>query len=115
MLNDRKIGPSYEVDETAFQVAMNTKKPRWDWLEEKVAVMGLLHGTIDSESSGSPYPGPFGAELEAAVEGKRQDELIARPEHGIFGLAMLGGGQVFGKAHLYGKLNGRNATLCSVS
>ena len=31
------------------------------------------------------------------------DNTIARPELDIFGLAMVGGGQVFGAAHIYGK------------
>ena len=33
-----------------------------------------------------------------------EKSLVARPEHEIFGLAMLGGGMVFGAAHPYGQL-----------
>jgi hypothetical protein len=30
---------------------------------------------------------------------------VGRPELPIFGLAMVGGGKVFGKAHLYGEFS----------
>ena len=52
---------------------------------------------------GSGYPGlPQGTE---ASGGKREgSELVNRPELEVFGLAMLGGGMVFGAAHPYGTL-----------
>ena len=91
------------MENTAFQAAANTSKPRWEWLEEKVTVKSLRDGDCGSDGTPSAYPGPFGAELEKAIAGKADDELVSRPEHAVFGLAMLGGGRVFGKAHLYGK------------
>ncbi|KAF9631052.1 putative o- protein [Lasiodiplodia theobromae] len=94
-------GSSYDVKQTAFQAAVNTLKPRWEWLEEKVTVKSLQNGNCGSNETASAYPGPFGAELEKAVAGKSPEELVPRPEHAVFGLAMLGGGRVFGKAHLY--------------
>lgn len=96
-------GSSYDVKQTAFQAAVNTSKPRWEWLEEKVTVKSLQDGNCGSDETPSAYPGPFGAELEKAVAGKSPEELVPRPEHAVFGLAMLGGGRVFGKAHLYGE------------
>lgn len=54
----------------------------------------------------SPYPGAFGAELQKAVDvADGGGTLVPRPEHAIFGLAMLGGGRVYGQAHLYGMLS----------
>lgn len=101
-LFDKKTGPSYDVAETAFQAAAGTHKPRWDWLEEKVTVQDLQDGRCGTDGGRSGYPGPFGSELDKVVEGKAADELVNRPELAIFGLAMVGGGRVFGKAHLYG-------------
>ncbi|EOD45656.1 putative o- protein [Neofusicoccum parvum UCRNP2] len=100
-LNDPVVGPSYKVEHTAFQAAANTTKPRWEWLEEKVLVKDLRDGNCGSNGAASAYPGPFGAELEKAIAGKSDDALVPRPEHAVFGLAMLGGGRVFGNAHLY--------------
>ncbi|KAF2821202.1 O-methyltransferase A [Ophiobolus disseminans] len=100
-LSDPVLGPSYKVDETPWQAAANTSKSRWEWLEEQVSVKDLRSGNCGSGGAVSAYPGPFGDELEKAVAGKADDELVPRPEHSVFGLAMLGGGRVFGKAHLY--------------
>lgn len=94
-LSDPVVGPSYSVQETPFQTAVNTKKPRWEWLEEKVPAKAIR------EDNSNGYPGPFGDELKQSLEGKADNELISRPEHKVFGLAMLGGGRVFGQAHLY--------------
>lgn len=91
------------MEQTPFQAAANTSKSRWEWLEEKVPVKDLRDGNCGSDGAASAYPGPFGAELEKAIAGKPDDERVSRPEHGVFGLAMLGGGRVFGKAHLYGE------------
>jgi hypothetical protein len=101
-LFDKKTGPSYDVAETAFQAAAGTHKPRWDWLEEKVTVRDLQEGRCGTDGGCSGYPGPFGSELDKAIEGKADSDLVGRPELPIFGLAMVGGGKVFGKAHLYG-------------
>jgi hypothetical protein len=30
------------------------------------------------------------------------DSRVSRPEHEVFGMAMLGGGKIFGAAHAYG-------------
>jgi hypothetical protein len=102
-LFDKETGPSYDVAHTAFQSAVGTKKPRWDWLEEKVKVKDLRDGRCGTDGGPSGYPGPFGSELVKVVDGKSDDDLKERPEHAIFGMAMLGGGRVFGKAHLHGQ------------
>ncbi|XP_014558343.1 hypothetical protein COCVIDRAFT_94784 [Bipolaris victoriae FI3] len=100
-LFDKKMGPSYDVAETAFQKALGTHKPRWEWFEEKITVQDLLDGRCGTDGAQSGYPGPFGSELDKAVEGKAGSDLVGRPELPIFGLAMVGGGRVLGKAHLY--------------
>ena len=53
-------------------------------------------GEINAQKVG--YPGSF-----SRVEGQ-EDEVRDRPELEIFGLAMAGGGSVFGMSHVYGKL-----------
>ncbi|KAI0465612.1 S-adenosyl-L-methionine-dependent methyltransferase [Xylaria cf. heliscus] len=100
-LNDPNKGTSYSVNITAWQDALNTRKTRWDWLEEEVRVDSLQGGSNSSPGGLSGYPGVFGAELEQACGDLGATALIKRPEHGIFGLAMVGGGRVFGQAHLY--------------
>ncbi|KAK0669813.1 putative methyltransferase [Cercophora samala] len=110
-LSDPEKGPSYAVEVTPWQDAVNTDKPRWDWLEEK-AKAGDLQALCENGTNGanSSYPGSFGNTLQeglasVAASGKTNGEaanaLVARPEHAIFGLAMLGGGRVYGKAHLF--------------
>ncbi|KAJ5990773.1 hypothetical protein N7522_010980 [Penicillium canescens] len=95
-LLDPEIGSSYSVKETAWQKAIGTTKERWNWLEEGTTATELLNG-----GSGA-YPGPFGPDVTAILQGENTGESIRRPELDIFGLAMLGGGRVFGVAHLFG-------------
>ena len=68
-------------------------------------MQNLLDGKCGTDGGNSGYPGPFGSELDKAVEGRAPDELVGRPELPIFGLAMVGGGKVFGRAHLYGEFS----------
>nr|POE77916.1 o-methyltransferase geda [Quercus suber] len=91
-LLDPHKGPSYDVAQTAWQNAIGTDLPRWDWLEQKVEASQL-------KSLGVGYPG---LPSLATTETNGDTELIPRPEHQIFGLAMVGGGRVFGAAHLFG-------------
>ncbi|KAJ8133353.1 hypothetical protein O1611_g274 [Lasiodiplodia mahajangana] len=100
-LHDPQKGSSYAVNVTAWQDGINTQKPRWDWLEEEVTVDTLQAGNKSSHGRSSSYPGVFGAELEKACKDLEPSSLVKRPEHSIFGLAMVGGGRVFGQAHLY--------------
>ncbi|KAJ8124187.1 hypothetical protein ONZ43_g41 [Nemania bipapillata] len=100
-LNDPKKGASYDVKITAWQDALSTPKARWDWLEEEVSVGTLREGNSSSHGTSSSYPGVFGAELQQACQNLEPTAVIKRPEHRIFGLAMVGGGRVFGQAHLY--------------
>jgi hypothetical protein len=95
-LLDPEIGSSYSVKETAWQKAIGTTKERWNWLEEGTTATELHNG-----GSGA-YPGPFGPDVTAILQGENTGESIRRPELDIFGLAMLGGGRVFGVAHLFG-------------
>lgn len=103
-LLDGEKGESYDVACTPWQDAVGTKQARWDWLEETTKVQDLLKGHCGSDGCPSAYPGPFGLTLKSSTEGKQADERVPRPEHEIFGLAMLGGGRVTGEAHLYGKM-----------
>lgn len=91
-------GASYRVDETAFQEALGTPKPRWDWLEEKLPLEAL-------SAKGVGYPGlPSLRKTRKGQNGNAGEQtLVARPELETFGLAMLGGGKVFGAAHPYGQ------------
>ncbi|EED21056.1 O-methyltransferase, putative [Talaromyces stipitatus ATCC 10500] len=95
-LLDPKFGHSYSVTETAFQKALNTNKERWNWLEEETTPLELQNG------GPGKYPGPFGPELSNAITQHQSEDKIKRPEHSIFGLAMLGGGRITGVAHLFG-------------
>ncbi|KAG2419142.1 hypothetical protein HFD88_002246 [Aspergillus terreus] len=97
-LLDPEIGTSYSVKETAWQKAVGTTKERWTWLEEGVTATELINGGSGTSAS---YPGPFGPEVTAALQGKSDVDSFRRPELDIFGLAMLGGGRVFGVAHLF--------------
>jgi hypothetical protein len=101
-------GASYAVDVTPFQDAVGTTAPRWTWLEEQPTVRDLLDGRNGPDGQPSAYPGNFGTEIQALAEraasGESDDQQrVARPEHHLFGLAMVGGGRVFGRAHLYGE------------
>ncbi|EAW24695.1 O-methyltransferase tpcA [Aspergillus fischeri NRRL 181] len=85
-------GPSYDVAKTAWQNAVCTKKTRWEWIEERVAPEKLLE-------SGGHYPGI--PSLVMGLPPREDDGLVARPELEIMGLSMVGGGRVFGTAHVY--------------
>lgn len=95
-LLDPNFGHSYSVTETAFQKALHTNKERWNWLEEEITTSQLQNGGPGG------YPGPFGPEVSNAVTRYQSENKVKRPEHSIFGLAMLGGGQITGVAHLFG-------------
>ena len=56
-------------------------------------------------SEGVGYPGlPGFGKKDRYTNGHTNGELVSRPELEVFGLAMLGGGKVFGAAHPYGML-----------
>jgi hypothetical protein len=95
-------GASYALEVTPWQDALKTTKSRWDWLEEEVSIDDIRSEDNSSDGRSSGYPGVFGAELQQACDNAKDTRMIKRPEHRIFGLAMVGGGRVFGQAHLYG-------------
>lgn len=80
--------------ETAFQEAVGTIKPRWDWLAERAPPKKITNADIG-------YPGvpdPKNWILRPDSKG-----LVGRPELENFGLAMVGGGMVSGAAHPFGE------------
>ena len=96
-LLDKIKGPSYQVNETAWQDALGTTKSRWDWLEEKVS-------PNDFSMGGASYPSiPEPKVATNSVANETKGTLVSRPEHQIFNLSMLGGGRVHGAAHPYGE------------
>lgn len=105
MVTEPKKGSSYDVTCTPWQDAVGTVKPRWEWLEETTKVQALQNGLNGSNQGPSPYPGAFGTVLREAMQNRNSEDEVARPEHKIFGLAMLGGGRVFGEAHLHGAID----------
>ncbi|OTA52207.1 S-adenosyl-L-methionine-dependent methyltransferase [Hypoxylon sp. EC38] len=100
-LTDPSKGASYSAEITPWQDAIGTTKHRWDWLDEKVKVGDIRSGRNGSPGRKSAYPGVFGTTLEKTCGDADDRTLIHRPEHAIFGLAMVGGGRVSGQAHLY--------------
>ncbi|RAL12387.1 O-methyltransferase tpcA [Aspergillus homomorphus CBS 101889] len=91
-LLDPETGPSYDVAQTAWQSAVDTKKTRWEWIEERVPPEKLLE-------TGGHYPGI--PSLVLGLPAPDEDGLVGRPELDIMGLSMVGGGRVFGTAHVY--------------
>ncbi|KAJ5546948.1 hypothetical protein N7494_004533 [Penicillium frequentans] len=91
-LLDPETGPSYDVAKTAWQDAVGTTKTRWEWVEERVPEDKLIE-------TGGHYPGIPSLILEPQTPG--EDGLVSRPELEIMGLSMVGGGRVFGAAHVY--------------
>ena len=61
-------------------------------MEEKVPVEQLTR-------EGPGYPGH--PDIQAMMRGHAPGDLVERPEHKVFSLAMLGGGMVYGAAHPY--------------
>lgn len=96
-LADPVKGSSYDVRTTAFQDALGTQKSRWEWLEEKIPVNAPYFN-----SKGYPHDVSVTGETTSDVNSITETKTRSRPEHELFGLAMLGGGRVFGTAHIFG-------------
>ncbi|KAK6532661.1 hypothetical protein TWF281_006840 [Arthrobotrys megalospora] len=105
LLTDPVKGPSYSVDLAAFQDAVGTKASMWNWMEETTTVRDILNGRNGPDGAESAYPGIFGDELRQYIketnEGQDDRRRVSRPEYAIFSLAMIGGGRVSARAHLY--------------
>ena len=97
-LIDPVKGPSCRVEETAFQLAVGTDLTRWSWLEERISKTKQGFNSRGYPRLNSTNVNSIGANEE---DDAAQPETSPRPELEIFGLAMLGGGKVFGTAHLY--------------
>lgn len=96
-LTDPQFGPSYKVEETAFNLAVGTELPRWGWLEARVPASQLKRvnsrGYPRAESDGNRRNG-----VDDAAD--KSGDLVQRPELEVFGRAMVAGGKVFGAAHV---------------
>jgi hypothetical protein len=99
-------GTSYDVEVTAFQDSVGTKTSRWAWLEELTTVQAIVDGHNGPNGAPSAYPGVYGTEFKELLKEAETEEglqkLVPRPEHKLFNNAMVGGGRVYGEAHLYG-------------
>ena len=95
-LLDEIKGPSYKVNETAWQDALGTNKSRWEWLDEKVLPDEFSKG-------GAGYPSVPQPKNFLKTSDTKEQSLVNRPEHQIFSLSMLGGGRVLTAAHPYGQ------------
>ena len=82
---------------TPWQDAVGTTQSRWDWLDEKVT-----YDDYKKSMDSSGYPGAFGDELDSFKALAKDGVSVARPEHSIFGLAMVETGEVLSRPHLYG-------------
>ncbi len=71
---------------------LKSRSSRYPGVPSQKAVNGMEVSEMEAK-------GP--AENDNTVKGTT-NPLVSRPEHAIFGLAMLGGGRVFGAAHVYG-------------
>ncbi|KAM5453743.1 hypothetical protein McanCB49686_004630 [Microsporum canis] len=109
-------GVSYDVDKTAIQNAVGTTKTRWDWLEEKVPMdelrgknggypgapelVPLLEKAHENVNSSLTVGGSINGNVsnDAVQADSLQPDLHSRPEHAIFGIAMIGGGEITGAA-----------------
>lgn len=97
VLLDPKIKDSYSVTETAFQRALGTPLSRWDWLEQEVSSESKTAPSSGYPSLPETVPGVASTQLSNGHDGP-----VKRPEHGVFSLAMVGGGRVHGAAHPVG-------------
>ncbi|KAI9674799.1 MAG: hypothetical protein M1817_001703 [Caeruleum heppii] len=108
-LTDPVKGPSYDVDQTAFQLAVGTVETRWDWLEQRIPANAKDFGRTGYSGAYAPATpvskttASKDEQTNGAVNGQKHDptETKARPELEIMGLAMVGGGRVTGKAHIF--------------
>ncbi len=129
-MTDPVKGPSYDVAQTAFQSAVGTTETRWDWLEQQIpadahdfgrtgypgaippvktsnqdskattgnTTNGATNGTRDGNTDGAAKAVTNGAVKAPQNEGPKTKP---RPELKIMSMAMVGGGRVTGKAHVY--------------
>ena len=87
---DPEDGPKYSPLPLCFQQGLGTSKPYWEWLEEKITVKALREGSLNGNDGGpSPYSGLWGWKLKETIQGRPDDELLARPELAIFSKAMI--------------------------
>ncbi|KAM0811989.1 putative O-methyltransferase domain-containing protein [Seiridium cardinale] len=94
-LKHPKLGPSYQVNETAFNLAVGTDASRWEWLQEIVP-----SDKLGVSSRG--YPTTSTTQANGKIEGSQTngDSRHRRPELEIFNLAMVGGGKVSSTPHV---------------
>ncbi|KAI0541762.1 S-adenosyl-L-methionine-dependent methyltransferase [Xylaria digitata] len=99
-LKDPVFGPSYQVNETAFNMAVGTSKPRWEWLEEKIP-KAQVNSRASKLSLFTALLAGQGQVPQQSDDETDQGEMVSRPELENFGLAMVGGGRVYSTPHVF--------------
>lgn len=69
ILHDPIQGRSYSETSTAFQTALGTSKPIYEWLGEKITVADLKTGAKNTSVGTSLYPMAWGTDLQVAIQG----------------------------------------------
>jgi hypothetical protein len=92
MLVHPKLGPSYKLEETAFNLAFGTDQSCWDWMTNKAPASDVRRSPSYSYSRHNSLT------ASGEVGG---GELIHRAEIGYFGRAMFGAGKVFSSPLVY--------------
>lgn len=95
MLVHPKMGPSYKLEETAFNLAFGTDKSCWYWITEKAPASDIRRSPSYSYARGAQCGSP------TSPQAKTGEELVHRPEIQLFGRAMFGAGKVFSSPLVY--------------
>lgn len=96
-LKHPKLGSSYKVSETSFNLAIGSAKSRWGWIQETITPGG-------SAAQNHFYPGAPDAPVEGRNDTPQEDRGgnigVPRTELEIFNLAMIRGGRVSSTPHV---------------
>jgi hypothetical protein len=88
MLVHSKMGPSYKVNETAFNLAIDTEQSCWEWISNKVPASQVRRSPKFDYTRGYQRN-------DHTVSHEDAGEVMQRPEIEVFGRSMSGAGKVF--------------------
>ncbi|KAI5925278.1 S-adenosyl-L-methionine-dependent methyltransferase [Camillea tinctor] len=88
MLVHPKMGPSYKLEETAFNLAIGTEQSCWDWISNKAPASRVRRSPNFDYFRGTQSNDQKAANGDAG-------EMMHRREIEFFGQAMFGAGKVF--------------------